>query len=271
MALITLTHSLTRDPMPKRLFRFVILRAAFILLAGLGPAHADIVTVFAAASLKAALDDVAVQFEQSSDHTVRLSYAGSSSLARQIERGAPADVFVSANTDWMDQLEDESLLEPDTRVALLSNQLVLIAPKKAGAPMMPIEDVDFLELLNDGPLVMGFVEAVPAGIYGKSALTALGLWDEVSDHVAQTDSVSGALALVARGEAGLGVVYATDALADPRVTVVAQFPADSHAPIVYPAAAIAPALEGALAFAAYLGSPEARVVFDAYGFGGIGP
>ena len=257
--------------MPKRLIRSVIQRIALSVLAGLGPAHADTVTVFAAASLKAALDDVAIEFEHISDHRLNVSFAGSSTLARQIERGAPADIFISANRNWMDRLEEDRRLEPDTRVALFSNQLVLVAPKDIGRPIMPITDIDFSGLLKAGPLAMGFVEAVPAGVYGKSAFVALDLWDQVSEHIAQTDSVRGALALVARGEAPLGVVYATDALAEPHVTVVARFPPDSHAPIIYPAAVIAPATQGALAFFAYLRSPDARAIFEAHGFGGMDP
>jgi molybdate transport system substrate-binding protein len=146
---------------------------------------------------------------------------------------------------------------------------VLIAPKDAGIPQATVDDIDFAGLLEAGPLAMGFVEAVPAGIYGKSALVNLGLWDGLAAHVAQTDSVRGALALVARGEAPLGVVYATDALSDPRVSVVARFPQASHAPIIYPSAVIAPATSAAFDFAAYLSSPEAREIFDGHGFGSI--
>ncbi|MBU2867743.1 molybdate ABC transporter substrate-binding protein [Pacificibacter marinus] len=255
--------------MPIRFICSVIQGAACVLLAGLGSAQADTVTVFAAASLKAALDDVAIEFELVSDHKVLLSFASSSALARQIERGAPANVFISANTDWMDQLATEGLLDADSRVTLLTNQLVLIVPKDADMPKTSIDDIDFVGLLEAGPMAMGFVEAVPAGIYGKSALVNLGLWDSLSTHVAQTDNVRSALALVARGEAPLGIVYATDALSEARVSVVAQFPQASHAPIVYPAAVIAPATVAASEFAAYLASPEARAIFDEHGFGNV--
>lgn len=255
--------------MPKRFISSLIQRIAFVLFAGLGPVQADTVTVFAAASLKAALDEVAMQFEQVSDHKVQLSFASSSALARQIERGAPANVFISANTDWMDRLAVEGLLEPETRIALLTNQLVLIAPKDLGLPQASIDDIDFPTLLKSGPIAMGFVEAVPAGIYGKSALVSLGLWDSLSPHVAQTDSARAALALVARGEAPLGVVYATDALSDPRVSVLALFPENSHVPIIYPSALIAPATTAASEFAAYLSSSETSTMFEAHGFGSI--
>jgi molybdate transport system substrate-binding protein len=257
------------DPMLKHFIHSVIQPATFVLLAGLGPVHADTVTVFAAASLKAALDDVTIGFEHVSDHNVQLSFASSSALARQIERGAPANVFISANTDWMDLLATENLLEPETRVALLTNQLVLIAPKDADTSKTSLDDIDFVGLLKDGPLAMGFVEAVPAGIYGKSALVSLGLWDSLSSHVAQTDSVRSALALVARGEAPLGIVYATDALSEPHVSIVARFPQASHAPIVYPAAVIAPATAAASAFTAYLSSLKAHAIFEAHGFGNV--
>lgn len=230
-------------------------------------AQAETITVFAAASLKAALDDVVDAFELSSDHRLQTSYAGSSALARQIEHGAPADVFISANVGWMDTLEAQNLLVPHTRVALLSNDLVLVSPAGMGAVVDLSDSAMVLNALEQTPLAMAFVDAVPAGIYGKAALTSLGLWDDVSAKVAQTDSVRGALALVARAEARLGVVYATDALAEPRVSIVAAFPADSHAPIVYPAARIAPDSDGARDFAAFLVSPEARKIFESYGFG----
>jgi molybdate transport system substrate-binding protein len=260
--------------MLKRLFRFIIQRSAaavFIVLASLGTAQADTITVFAAASLKAALDDIAVQFEQSFDHKLHLSFAGSSALARQIERGAPADVFISANINWMDLLEAQGLLVPDTRVALLTNELVLITPADSGITPWPIDEIDIVTLLEGSPLAMAFVDAVPAGIYGKAAFVFFGVWDELSQHVAQTDNVRGALALVARGEARLGVVYATDARAEPRVSVVATFPKTSHAPIVYPAAVVAPATKAAQEFANYLMSPEARLIFNHHGFGSANP
>lgn len=230
-------------------------------------AWADTITVFAAASLKASMDDVTAAFEDKSDHKVQTSYAGSSALARQIEQGAPADVFISANVGWMDHLEAQDLLVPKSRVALLTNALVLISPVDMDVDVDLSRNASLIEALGDTPLAMAFVDAVPAGIYGKAALTSLGLWDAVSPKVAQADNVRGALALVARGEARLGIVYATDARAEPRVSVVATFPSDSYAPIVYPVAEIAPSSQGAQDFMTYLASSEAQAIFESHGFG----
>ena len=260
--------------MPRRFIRLITHRLSGLALAvmtGVVPVQAETVTVFAAASLKAALDDIAAQFEQSFDHRLQMSFAGSSALARQIERGAPAHVFISANTNWMDALEAQSLLEPHSRMDVVSNELVLIAPADTDHAPVPFDAPKLLRLLGNGPLAMAFADAVPAGVYGKEALVTLGLWDIVSPRVAQADSVRGALALVARAEAPLGIVYATDAIAQPRVKVVATFPQHSHAPIIYPAAIIAPATDGAQAFAHYLQSAEARAIFETHGFGGIAP
>ena len=187
------------------------------------------VTVFAAASLMGALDEVAAGWEDRTGGEVRLSYAGSSALARQIEAGAPADVFVSANVDWMDELGERGLTEPGSRRDLLSNRLVLVGP--AGAAPLALEPgLDLAALLDGGRLAMALVDAVPAGLYGREALRSLGLWGAVEPRVAQAENVRAALALVARGEAPLGVVYASDARAEPRVAVVATFPEGSHPP-----------------------------------------
>lgn len=182
---------------------------------------------------------------------------GRRSWRAQIQLGAPADLFVSANTAWMDVLEDDGLIAPDTRVTLASNRLVLIG----GAGHAP---ADIAATLDEGRIAMALVDAVPAGIYGKAALQALDLWDAVADRVIQTDNVRAALAFVARGEVPLGIVYATDAAVDPSVSVIATFPADSHPRILYPAAAVHPAK--ARAFLAYLTGPQAQAVFDRLGF-----
>ena len=245
--------------------------AAVLVALWSGAARAETVTVFAAASLKAALDDVTQDFEQATAHTIDVSYAGSSTLARQIERGAPANVFISANVHWMDWIEAQDLLQSNTRNALLTNELVLVAPIDVGQASVPLNSDAVLDFLDETPLAMGFVDAVPAGIYGKAALSSLGLWEDLASHVAQTDNVRSALSLVARGEARLGVVYATDALAEPTVRVVARFPSSTHAPIVYPAAIVAPQTQGAQDFAAYLVSAEARARFAAHGFGVSAP
>ena len=239
--------------------------ARLILLAlfAAAPAAAQDVTVFAAASLKDALDEVAVAWTEATGGTATVSYAGSSVLARQIEAAAPADVFVSANAEWMDRLAEQGRIAAETRVDLLGNALVLVAP--AGAEAVAIRDLP--AALGDRRLAMALHEAVPAGIYGREALSALGLWDAVAENVAQADNVRAALALVAIGEAPYGIVYATDAAAEPRVSVVATFPADSHRDIVYPAAVTADGDEqAARAFLDFLQGAEADTAFARHGF-----
>ncbi len=238
------------------------LLASFVLTTGF--ARADI-TVFAAASLKGALDEAAAAWSAQTGQRVRLSFAGSSALARQIIQGAPADVFMSASPDWMDVVETEGLLTPGTRRDLFGNQLVLIS-HRAAVPFHLDRDTDLVGLLGEGRLAMALIDAVPAGIYGKAALTSLGLWPSVVSKVAQTDNVRAALALVAWGEAPMGVVYATDAVAEDDVSVVAVFPPGSHPPIVYPAAQIVGARDGAAAFLEFLSSDGAATFFRARGF-----
>ena len=253
---------------PRAPLRRLALAALFVL--GAQAAAAESVTVFAAASLKTAMDDIAARFEDATGHDVSVSLAGSSVLARQIQQGAPADIFLSANTDWMDVLEADGLLAAGSRVDLLSNTLVLVAP----APSESVEigrDTDLARMLGEGRLAMAMVASVPAGIYGKAALEALGLWDEVAPQVAQADNVRAALALVALGEAPLGVVYGSDARAEPHVGVVGTFPEDSHPPITYPMARIAGhAGEGVDAFLQFLQGPEAAEVFEGQGFVRLG-
>lgn len=226
------------------------------------------VTVFAAASLKTALDEIAIQFERETDHSVSLSLAGSSLLARQITLGAPADIFLSANTEWMDYVQGKDRLITGSRRDLLSNRLVLVAPKHNARAISGFTDPLLRAQLGQGKLAMALVEAVPAGIYGKAALEYLDLWQDLAPQVAQTDNVRSALALVATGAAPLGVVYATDARAEPRVTVLAEFPAQSHPPIHYPMARVKGAGEAAAAedFYTYLQGPDARKAFVAAGF-----
>lgn len=245
-----------------------IAQVAIIAVGLAAPAQADTVTVFAAASLKEALDDVAARFAAVTDHTAVASYAGSSELARQIEAGAPADVFISASPEWMDAIETAGLVAPATRQNLLTNRLVLVAHDPA-APQQAIgPGFDLAGLLGDGRLAMALVGSVPAGIYGRAALTSLGAWDKVASRVAQSDNVRAALRLVAIGEAPYGIVYATDAVAEPRVTVAGTFPASSHPPILYPAALIGEApSEAARAYLAFLSSDAAREAFEGQGFG----
>lgn len=224
------------------------------------------VTVFAAASLKEALGEIAQSFRAETGQRITISLAGSSQLARQIQAGAPADIFVSANADWMDVLERDGLLVPGTRFDLAGNQLVLIAP--AGSVPFALESgLNLAAQLGDGRLVVALTNAVPAGIYARQALVDLGLWDQVVDRLAETDSVRAALALVALGEAPLGVVYTTDAMIEPRVSVIATFRAAEHDPIVYPAARIANRENRAAdTFLTWLQGPKARAILKARGF-----
>ena len=244
--------------------------ATFTLLAAFAlpvKAMAEEVTVFAAASLKTALDDVVREWESDTGNAAAVSYAGSSSLAKQIAQGAPADLFISAAVNWMDHLQDANLIKPETRVDLLGNSLVLVAHGRGIEPVAIDTEFDLPNALGDGKLAMALVESVPAGVYGKAALSNLGLWDKVSPQVAQADNVRAALALVATGEAPLGIVYATDAVAEPDVHVVGIFPAETHAPIIYPAAVIKDsATPSAEAFLAYLSGPKATAIFESQGF-----
>lgn len=230
------------------------------------------VSVFAASSLTGALERIGTQFEDATGHEVVVSLAGSSILARQIERGAPADIFISASPDWMDVLEDGGLLEPGTRRDLLSNRLVLIGTGAGEYTGTLGPDFPLADRVGEGRLAMALVDAVPVGIYGKAALESLGLWEDIAPRVAQTDNARAALALVATGAVTLGVVYATDAAAEARVHVVGTFPEESHPPIVYPAAAVSGRLSATAArFLDFLSGPEARAVFEAEGFAVLPP
>ncbi len=231
---------------------------------GLG---ADGLTVFAAASLKNAMDEVAAGFEHETGHGAAMSLAGSSALARQIRHGAPADIFISANPGWMDVLEREGLIDPASRFDLLGNRLVLIAHGRKAPPVRVTPGLDFDALLGGGRLAMTLVDAVPAGIYGKAALEWLDAWEALAPRVAQADNVRAALALVASGEAPLGIVYSTDAAADDNVTVIGTFPADAHPPIVYPAAAVSASRHPLnRRFLAWLRGPSAHRAFERQGF-----
>ena len=246
---------------------WIVLPAA-VLLAGAGAWAADTgPMVFAAASLKTAMDEIATQYEAETGLAPVVTYAGSSALARQIQQGAPADLFISANVGWMDALEDDGLIVSESRVDLLGNALVLISHDAVSTQIDLSSETDLPEMLGDNHLAMALVDAVPAGIYGKASLESLGLWEGVAPLVAQADNVRAALALVALGEAPLGITYATDAVAEPRVSVLGVFPEDSHPPFIYPAA---PLSEGDRAsaepFLTYLKGAAARGVFEANGF-----
>lgn len=242
--------------------------AALPLSAVSASASADDVVVFAAASLKNALDDVATAYKAETGKTVKINYAGSNVLAKQIEAAAPADIFFSADTDWMDYLEERNLIQKDTRRTLLGNKIVLVAPKDSTATIALAPGAKLADLLGaDGKLAMANVDSVPAGKYGKAALTTLGIWDSVVSHVVQTDNVRAALTFVAQGEAPLGIVYQTDANAEPKVKVIAAFPDDSHPPILYPIALTAASRNpDAKAFFAFIQSDKAKAAYEKQGF-----
>jgi len=241
--------------------------AVLALVAAPVRAAADEVLVFAAASLTNALDRVAAAWKAETGHTATMSSAGSSALARQIQQGAPADIFISASVEWMDAIAASGDLRAGTRRDILGNTLVLIAHDRNAAPVTIDLNLDLARLLNGGKLSMAMVEAVPAGIYGKAALTSLGLWTTVEPQVVQSDNVRAALTFVAQGEAPLGIVYATDAAVEDKVTVIGTFPAGSHEPIVYPAGLTAQATSPvAQAFLDYLSSDAARPIWAGFGF-----
>ena len=246
---------------------------AFGALVSGAPALAESkVTVFAAASLKNALDEVSAAWKTETGKDTAISYAASSALAKQIEEGAPADVFVSADLDWMTYLTERKLVAADSTVRLLGNEIVLIAPKDSKAEIRIEKGVALADLLGSGKLAMADVKAVPAGKYGKAALEWLGVWPAVEGKVAQSENVRAALKLVATGEAELGIVYRTDAIAEPSVRIIGTFPAESHKPIVYPAAPVATSQNSdAAAFVNFLQSPKARAVFEAQGFTFLAP
>ena len=241
---------------------------ALALAAGLATAaQAADTQVFAAASLKNALDNIIEQYKAETGKAVAASYAASSALARQIEQGAPADIFMSADLDWMDYLQQRNLIKPDSRVNLLGNRLVLIAPADSNAQIEIAKGFELAKLLGDGRLAVGETSSVPAGRYAKAALETLGVWASVEGKLAPAENVRAAMALVARGEAPLGIVYETDAAADKTVKVVGFFPEDSHPPIVYPVALTAASTNpDAPAFLAYVRSAKAAPLFKEQGF-----
>lgn len=246
---------------------------AAMLSFGLPSARADgDVVVFAAASLKNALDAVDAAWKAESGKSATASYAASSALAKQIEEGAPADVFISADLDWMKYLADKKLIKDGSDVKLLGNRIVLVAPKDSGAKAEIAPNFDLAALLGDGRLAMGDVKAVPAGKYGKAALEKLGVWSSVEGKIAQAENVRAALKLVSTGEAPLGIVYQTDATAEPGVKVVGVFPEDSHPPIVYPVGVTADSKSAdAAAYVKYLQSAKAKELFEAQGFTMLAP
>ncbi len=226
------------------------------------------VTVVAAASLKESMDDVARRFEASTGNKVVVSYGASNALARQIGAGAPADLFISADLEWMDYLDQRHLLAPDSRFDLLRNTLVLVAPAASTAALKIGPGFGLAAALGTEKLAMANPDSVPAGKYGKSALQALGVWASVERQIARAENVRAALALVSRGEAPFGIVYRTDALADKGVRIVDTFPQASYPSIVYPAAVLAASTSpSARPLLEFLRSVPARAIWEKYGFG----
>lgn len=258
----------------RRSWLALLTAAVLTLAAGTAPAAAQSrdVLVFAAASLKNALDEIAAQWQRESGKKATISYAASNTLIKQIEQGAPAAIFISADLDWMDYGQQKNLIKPDTRSNLLGNRLVLVAPKDSNISANIQPGFDLAALLKGGRLAMGNVDAVPAGKYGKAALEKLGAWDGIKDKIAQAESVRAALLLVARGEAPLGIVYQTDAASDPTVKIVGTFPENTHPPIIYPIALTKESTSpDASAFLNFIRSPAARPIFERQGFTVLGP
>ena len=254
--------------MPKKLMLTLLVLTASGLL--IGPVRAQTsgndVLVFAAASLQTALDELSPQIEQATGAHVKASYAASSALAKQIENAAPADIFISADLDWMDYVATRHLIQPASRVNLLGNQLVLIAPANSTASLKIAPNFKLAGALGTDRLAVADPASVPAGKYAKAALTSLGVWDSVADKLASAENVRAALLLVSRGEAPLGIVYRSDAHADPGVRVVDAFPEASHPPIVYPIALTTGARPGAAKVIAFLKTAPAKTVFEKEGF-----
>lgn len=246
--------------------RFARFLAAITLLLATA-VHAETVTVFAAASMKESLDSVAKQFETATGHKVSVSYAASSALAKQIEAGAPADIFISADTDWADYLDTRKLLMPGSRSNLLSNQLVLITTAGATGSLKIAPGFPLAEALGRDRLSMANPDAVPAGKYGKAALESLNVWASVQNRIARAENVRAALALVSRGETPFGIVYRTDALADKGVKIVDTFPAGSHPDITYPVALVATSKSAAArALLDFMKNAESRTTWEKFGF-----
>ena len=244
-----------------------VLAIFFTVLMTTSSLAADKINVFAAASLKNALDAVNASWKAETAKEAILTYAASNALAKQIEAGAPADVFLSADLTWMKYLTDKSLITQGSDVKLLGNEIVIVAKKDSKIELKIENGFKLADAVGDGKLAMANVESVPAGKYGKAALEKLGAWASVEGKVAQSENVRAALKLVDLGEAPLGVVYATDAKADAAVRVVATFPADSHAPIIYPAGIVAASKNAdAAEFLKYLQSDKAKAIFEAQGF-----
>jgi molybdate transport system substrate-binding protein len=246
----------------------------FALLAALAGAPQPLIAqeqikVFAAASLKNALDDINAAFTKSTGIKVVVSYEASSALAKQIEQGAPADVFISADMRWMDYAAERKLINPNTRLNLLGNRLVLIAPAESKLDQVTIgQNFDIAKLAGDGRIAVADVKAVPAGLYAKAALEKLGAWVAAEPKLAQAENVRATLAFVARGETPVGIVYETDAKVEPKVKILGAFPDGSYPTVTYPAAATAETKKiGVGQYFSFLRTAAAKAIFEKYGFG----
>jgi molybdate transport system substrate-binding protein len=228
---------------------------------------APVPIVFAAASMKTALDAVAEAWQADTGKTVKITYASSATLAKQIAQGAPADIFISADLKWMDFLEKENLIRKETRRNRFGNKLVLIGPADSTVKLEIAKDFDLAGAAGDGRIAVCLIDSCPAGIYAKEALESLGAFAAAEPKLAQVENVRSALSLVARGEAPLGIVYASDALADPKVKVLGTFPESSHSPIIYPVAIVASSTNrDATFFLSFLASQAATKIFAGQGF-----
>ncbi len=261
-------HVRARSAFMERLAR-IFFTLAITCGVAFSPASAEDkgLTVFAAASMKNALDDIDAAYTAKSGVKVVASYAASSVLAKQIDQGAPADIFLSADIDWMDYATKQKTINTETRTNLLGNSIVLIAPKDSAIGNVTIgQGFDLATLAGNGRIATGDVSSVPVGKYAKAALEKLGAWEAAAPKFAMAESVRAALTLVARGEATLGIVYATDAKVEPEVKIVGTFPAESHPAIIYPVAATTSAGASAGSYLAFLHSQDAKTIFEKYGF-----
>jgi molybdate transport system substrate-binding protein len=254
-------------PMNRLAGLFVAFAVSLAAISTPATAQDKSLTIFAAASMKNALDEIDAAYTAKSGVKITVSYAASSALAKQIEQGAPADVFISADTDWMEYATSKKTINESSRVNLLGNSIVLIAPKDSKVDNVSIgPGFDLVKLAGDGRIATGDVKSVPVGKYGKAALEKLGSWQAAESKFAMAESVRAALTLVARGEAVLGIAYSTDAKAEPGIKIVGTFPADSHPAIVYPVAATTTAKPEASDYLAFLRSAVAKTILEKYGF-----
>jgi molybdate transport system substrate-binding protein len=249
----------------------ILFVATIVALTTFAPAHADDkqqpgLLVFAAASLTNVLGELSTSFEKQAGVPVKLSFAASSVLARQVEAGGNADVFISADQEWMDYLQARNLIDKASRRNLVGNRLVLIAPADSKLELKIAPGFKLAAALGKGRLSTGDPDTVPVGRYARSALVSLGVWDEVADRLVRADNVRSAMMFVSRGEAPLGIVYSTDALVDPKVRVIDTFPENTHAPITYPGATLKGAKIQSAAYLDFLGGEAARETWKKFGF-----